>query len=61
MRHQTILAPIGSSAVQVAMLASWSMSVTTISSRSPSIWAMPRLTSRMNEVAFMPKQISSGR
>ena len=45
------------------MLASWSMSVTMISSRvlsRESIWPMPRLTSRMNEVAFMPKQISAG-
>ena len=25
-----------------------------------SIWPMPRLTRRMNEVAFMPKQISAG-
>ena len=28
--------------------------------RSPSVWAMPRLTRRMNDVAFMPKQISAG-
>ena len=51
-----------SSATHVAMLASWSMSVTMISSRVLSreiIWPMPRLTRRMKEVAFMPKQISA--
>ena len=58
-RHQTILAP--SRASQAAMLASWSMSVMTISSRSPSKLPIPTLTRRMKEVAFMPKEISSGR
>ena len=52
---------IFSSASQVAMLASWSRSVTMISSRCASVWPMARLTRRMNEVAFMPKAISSGR
>ena len=32
-----------------------------ISLRCPSVWPMARLTRRMNEVAFMPKAISSGR
>lgn len=60
MRHHLNFAPACSSASQVAILASWSMSVMTISSRFASIWPMPRLTRRMNEVAFMPKQISDG-
>jgi hypothetical protein len=58
--HQTILAPSRSSCSQVAMLASWSRSVTTISLRVLSVRPMARPSRRRNEVEFMPKAISLG-
>ena len=56
--HQENFAPLRSKASQVATLASWSMSVTTISFRLSSVCPIARLTKRMNEVAFMPNAIS---
>src|SRR6266567_679984 len=56
--HQTIFTPFRSKASHVATLASWSISVTTISFRLPIVCPTARLTKRMKDVAFMPKAIS---
>ena len=58
-RHQTMRAPARSSASQVAMLASWSSSLTTISGLDPRVCPIARLIERMNDVALRPKAISS--